>query len=289
MYYRRKAIVALLQTFGRELSPTRFQYLLFLFTRRQKDPAYEFVPGTEGPFSFQAESDKGTMIKYELLEDKDDWVVLTEQDYREELKGDDQDILVDLYDQYEGESYHKLFNDICREFPFYAIRSDPEALEEEVRKRVEQSRPVNREQKIYTIGYEGIKAETYMNRLLQNDVRLLVDVRKNSMSRKFGFSKSQLQEMCDELDITFMHVPELGIAKEKRKDVDTRAEYQELFREYEETILPKRTQQLEKLYGLYREYQRVALTCYEKDPKDCHRHKITNRLESTFEIPVEHL
>lgn len=44
MYYRRKAILAILEKFGGELKPTHFQKLLLLFTRQQQKPVYEFVP-----------------------------------------------------------------------------------------------------------------------------------------------------------------------------------------------------------------------------------------------------
>ena len=44
MYYRRKILLALLEEFGGELANTDFQKLLFLFTERQNERSYDFVP-----------------------------------------------------------------------------------------------------------------------------------------------------------------------------------------------------------------------------------------------------
>ncbi len=291
MYYRRKAVLALLQEFGGELPSGRFRKLLFVFTRNQNNPAYQFVPARQGPYSFQVMSDKGTMTKYELLEDSEDWKVRTTEDYTEELKGRDKKLLVELQDRFGQSGDEELLQFIYKEYPFYAIRTDIQDthLSDAEKQRIEQCRPVTNGQKLYTIGYEGIKAETYMNRLLEKSINLLVDVRKNSMSRKFGFSKSQLQHMCNTLDIKFLHMPELGIEAEKRKDLETQEEYDELFEEYEQKMLPNRIERLEELYRLYEEYKRLALTCYEKNPEHCHRNKITGFLRQNFELPVEHL
>jgi hypothetical protein len=47
---------------------------------------------------------------------------------------------------------------------------------------------------IVTIGYEGRSLEAFLNLLLQNSVTLLCDVRRNPLSRKYGFSKSTLSK-----------------------------------------------------------------------------------------------
>lgn len=291
MYYRRKVILALLQQFGGELKPTPFQKLLLIFTRRQKKPAYEFVPYKYGAFSFQTMSDKGTMIKYGLLKDKKHWVTNTDEDYITQLNGYDQNILTKLYTQFKDYSPEDLIKYTYREYPYFAIRSQiaEKHLQKNDLKKIGLFRPQNDEHKLFTIGYEGIKAEEYMNKLLQKDIQLLIDVRKNSMSMKFGFNKSQLRRMCNNLGIKFIHIPELGIESDKRKNLDTKADYEELFNEYEQEILPQRKKQLKRLYSLFKKYDRVAITCFEKEHKSCHRHKVSDHLQNEYEVPIEHL
>ena len=290
MYYRRKVILALLQQFGGKLKPTRFQKLLLVFTRQQKSPAYEFIPYKYGAYSMQARSDKGTMIKYELLKDSDIWQTNVDEDYISQLKITDQEILKELYSRFKGADYRDLVSYTYREYPFYAINSEiaSKYLDATGLNSIELVRPQNKNQKLYTVGYEGIKVEAYMNKLVSKDVRLLVDVRKNSMSMKYGFNKSQLKSMCKKLGIEFIHLSELGIESDKRKNLDSKADYEELFEEYEKT-LPERTEQLEELYSLFKEYKRVAITCFEKEHTSCHRHKVSDYLNSKYEVPIEHL
>ncbi|MDX1639507.1 MAG: DUF488 domain-containing protein [Balneolaceae bacterium] len=284
-------MLALLRELGKEVTPERFQKLLFLMCQRQEDPVYRFIPGPNGPHSFQAESDKGTMIKYELLDDHRYWSLKTATDYREQIKEADRKTLAALVDQFGNDTAEQLLVYICQAYPFHALRVDLRNLSvsASVIDRVEAERPKDGAPKVLTIGYEGIKAESYMNRLLLNQVSCLVDVRKNAMSRKFGFSKSRLQRMCNVLNIRYLHVPELGIASEKRKHLNSREEFDALFREYEKQMLPKREEQLKELYHVYREHGRIALTCYERQPEECHRHKIAEYLIEHYDVTVQHL
>ena len=291
MYYRRKVILALLEKFGGELKSTHFQKLLLLFTRRQRKPAFEFVPYKYGAFSFQARADKGTMIKYGQLKDSRPWVFSADQSYLGELNQTDQKILDDLWKEFKNYSTEELVRYTYREYPFYATRSEiaEKLLTEDEWKRVELSRPKNNGNKLYTIGYEGISAEEYMNRLYSRQVNLLVDVRKNSMSMKYGFSKSQLKNMCQKMGIGFLHIPELGIESKKRQKLDTQKDYERLFKEYEEHTLPNKENEIILLKELVEKNERVAITCFEREHTSCHRHKISDHLQTKYGVPVEHI
>ena len=47
-------------------------------------------------------------------------------------------------------------------------------------------------------------------------IGLLCDVRKNPLSRKFGFSKKKLKHITETVGIKYVHIPELGIESDKR-------------------------------------------------------------------------
>lgn len=291
MYYRRKVILAILQKFGGALKSTQLQKLLLIFTRQQQSPAYEFIPYKFGAYSMQARSDKGTMIKYGLLEDAKDWSTNVGDDYITQLNDKDQKILIDLYTRFPNANYQDLVTYTYKEYPFFAINSEitAEYLDESDLNLIVFHRPHNDSNKLYTIGYEGVKAEAYMNKLVCKDVKLLVDVRKNSMSMKYGFNKSQLESMCSKLGIDFIHISELGIESDKRQNLDTKADYEKLFDDYEKETLPNRTEQLEQLYHLFKKYNRLAITCFEKEPSCCHRHKVSDFLAQKYGVPIEHL
>jgi len=83
---------------------------------------------------------------------------------------------------------------------------------------------------LFTIGYEGITVEHYLNTLIKNGVQVLCGVRNNPLSRKFGFSKSSLQKYFGNIGIEYIHFPELGIKSEKRNNLNSYEDYQNLFR-----------------------------------------------------------
>ena len=176
-----------------------------------------------------------------------------------------------------------------REYPYYAINSeiisrlfhDDAVMWEKIKCVKEQYKQA--EQVLFTIGYEGRSLESFMNVLVQNDVHLLCDVRKNLLSRKFGFTKDRLEQTTKVMGIKYLHIPSLGIESAKRKSLDTQADYLTLFDEYKKT-LPYHKSQLESLYKQLCSHVRIALMCFEKEPEMCHRHVIRDYL--CHEYPI---
>jgi uncharacterized protein (DUF488 family) len=132
---------------------------------------------------------------------------------------------------------------------------------------------------VVTIGYEGKSLESYLNQLLQDSVTLLCDVRRNPLSRKYGFAKGTLSKACEGVGVRYEHLPELGIASEERKDLVTQADYDALFETYERETLPRQTEALNRIRHWVAEGERVALTCYEAHACQCHRHCVAEALE----------
>ena len=128
-----------------------------------------------------------------------------------------------------------------------------------------------------------------MNRLLHAGVTLLCDVRRNPLSRKYGFSKSTLSKGCEGVGIRYEHLPELGIASEERRELHTQADYDALFAVYERESLPKQSEALAKIRGWIAAGDRVALTCFERLPEQCHRHCVAEALERATGKVAVHL
>ena len=170
-----------------------------------------------------------------------------------------------------------------RRHPFYAIRSEIAdrvlAGDAAALRVIEATRPDASRPGLCTIGYEGCALENYLNRLLRDGVTLLCDVRRNPISRKYGFSKGTLSKACEGVGIRYEHLPELGIASEERRELNTQADYDALFAVYERESLPKQTESLAKIHGWIEVGARVALTCFEKLPHQCHRHCVAEALE----------
>ena len=78
MYYRRKILMALIETFGGRMYPISLQKSLFLFTREQEpeERVYSFVPYKYGCFSFNVNHDISVLEKTGYLRSEDKEIVI---------------------------------------------------------------------------------------------------------------------------------------------------------------------------------------------------------------------
>jgi uncharacterized protein (DUF488 family) len=132
---------------------------------------------------------------------------------------------------------------------------------------------------LYTLGYEGKNVEEFMASLREHKIAMLVDVRRNPISRKPGFSKKGLEERCRAEGLEYRHMPELGISSQERKEVRTPEDRAALFRRYKERTLESEQAALESLKKFVLFHKRVALVCFELHPEDCHRSLVSHALQ----------
>ena len=145
---------------------------------------------------------------------------------------------------------------------------------------------------LFTIGYEGISIDGYINKLIANHIKTLVDVRKNAYSNKFGFTKKEFQYCLEKSEIKYIHIPELGIESEKRQELKTAKSSGEmplfgasqvtvaenkLFDDYKNNLSSKQ-KYIDKLLEILDTDKLIAITCFEADYKCCHRHILAESL-----------
>lgn len=274
MFYRRKIILALLQVFDGHLPKISLQKLLFLFTNRQMKPDYDFVPYKYGCYSFSANADLTAMVKHgQLFEDQMSFTKIDSVDYVKTLNEKDKKILIEVKTNYGNLTTNSLMKLTYLNYQYFAINSvkAKEILNEEQYDMVLKAKPINANTILYTIGYEGISLEEYLNRLVKNDVKVLVDVRNNALSMKFGFSKKQLKTFCASLNIEYLHIPEVGIQSDQRQELKTQTDYDKLFDIYKNQNLKKTVSHQQKILNLLKDRKRIALTCFEANICQCHR------------------
>lgn len=295
MYYRRKILLSLIQVFEGELEKIQLQKLLFLFTRFQKDKkAFDFVPYKFGCFSFQANADLSTLKKYGIVSDNDKfWKKEDEVNYLNELKKEDKKTITDFRIIYANKTSDDLINLTYKRYPYYSINSSiaEKYLTPEELKNLDNYRSFEDEIVLFTIGYEGITLETYLNKLIKNNIKVLCDVRKNALSMKYGFSKSQLKNACNGVGIEYVHIPEVGINSEKRQELKTQNDYDCLFEEYKEKNLTNSIDSQTEILNLLTKNRRIALTCFEADICQCHRKHLSEAITKLkgFKYKLEHL
>ena len=292
---RQRLLIGLLDSFDYPLSNLQFQKLLFLYCQESVSPSpYEFVPYRFGAFSFTSYADRRKLTDHGLLVDEESTWQLTPSGRRSALSFRHATIasFVDRHRTLRGDA---LVAEAYRRFPYYAIRS--EIAEKALRgdkttlRRIDAARPQPTPSTLLTIGYEARSLEGYLNVLLQAGVTLLCDVRRNAVSRKYGFSKSTLGNACATIGIRYEHLPELGISAERRRMLRGRTDYRRLFREYEQHYLPRQLEALATTIQWIQSGECVALTCYERDAEDCHRSRAAVEIDRQICMrpPVRHL
>jgi len=294
MYYRRKILLALLEAFDNKLDKTSLQKLLMLVSKEQLKPDFHFVPYKFGCYSFQATADLQTMSKYNQVALLcNDWIKTDTTAYLPGLKEHDRQAIRYIKQQYGNKSSDELIRITYLKYPHLAINSvmAKDLLTPDQYQNVIEARPQSNKTILFTIGYEGVSLEEYINKLIVNDVKILCDVRKNSFSMKFGFSKSQLQAACNGVGIEFVHIPQLGIDSDKRKTLNSQEDYDNLFSQYRLDVLTHTQVYQERIMDLLTKHKRIALTCFEANIYQCHRSHLANALvkHPSFEFELKHL
>lgn len=140
--------------------------------------------------------------------------------------------------------------------------------------------------RIFTLGYEGLYIDEFLDFLLKKKIKVLVDVRKNPVSRKKGFSKNKLAAHLKEQGIEYYHFPDIGVPSAWRKLAKAKKLSREkMFRDYDRKILPKRNDLLKEILKISK--RRTALLCFERDALDCHRSFITKRMKKVTNQKIE--
>ncbi len=293
MLYRKKVLLAFIEALGCQVTRTDLQKLLFLLSRVQEQPSYHFVPYRYGCYSFNLDADKRGLTRLGLVSTDDNWVLASQESYLPSLMPEDRSAIDTVTRQVKGLRGRELIRHVYLTHPYYAINSEilQEVLDPTEQQTINSSRPQADSPRLFTLGYEGVSLEQFLNRLIENSVSVLCDVRRNAVSMKYGFSKRTLEGGCRGVGIDYLHFPKLGIESRQRQQLHSQADYDSLFRGYRETTLLQNRDALESIIGLMDTHGSVALTCFEADSAQCHRSCVADALFSNpaFSYPILHL
>lgn len=293
MFYRQKVLLALIELCGGKLSNTDLEKLLFLFCQTIQENHYDFFPYKYGAFSFISYYDKRKLIERGLLKDAEHFELISSTSYVDKLQSKDRVALRSFVYRTAKFRGQELVRKSYLEYPQYVSRSTiaKTILTQEEYFKISSFWSLETKPTLFTIGYEGRSIDQYLCQLLTNNINVLIDVRKNPLSRKHGFSQNDLQAYAEKAGVQYYHLPELGITSHLRKNLNGKQSYEKLFEYYALTILPAQGPSLDKIKQLLLKYCRVALTCFEAEYRMCHRHKIAElfELNTNLDIPVVHI
>ena len=293
LLYRQKVLLALLEVFRGNADSTDFLKLMFLYCAYNKQKHYSFFPYRFGCFSFEIYKDKRILTEKGLLADMDRFSVAQNTGMLYQLNASERRQMLDFARQLGDIRGDALIRKTYLEFPEYTVKSE---IKDRILSPDEQAglfsvpddlfKP---EPSIYTIGYEGIGIDEYLNKLIKNKLDVVVDVRKSPNSMKFDFNARALNNFLSKAGMEYIGIPDLGIPAEQRLTLDSMADYQALFEIYDREILPGRMSQVRCIAELIAAGKKVALTCFEAKHTMCHRYRIAVCLNREYGYPVVNL
>jgi uncharacterized protein (DUF488 family) len=125
---------------------------------------------------------------------------------------------------------------------------------------------------LYTIGYEDLRIDQLVNKLRENQIDTVVDVRLNASSRRPGFSKRALTSALSAAGIGYLHERDLGNPPETR-DAFRNGPVEEGRRQMKQRLENGSSEALGRLVDRARR-ERVAVLCVEVADHRCHRQVI---------------
>jgi len=287
MFYRRKVLLALLEVYNGSLKRTDCEKLLFNFCQITGKNFYDFFPYKYGPFSFMSYFDKRRLTELGLLKQADDFQINTGHSYLEELEPVDKRALLNFKANIGSLRGEKLVKKTYREFPQFASRSKiaERLFDAEELKQIKFAWNKDTKPFVFTLGYEGLTIDAFLNKLINNNISAIVDVRNNPQSMKYGFSKKSFKQYIENAGMKYFHIPELGIPSSMRKGLGESISHENLFQIYRTKLLPEHEEAQTRLLNLITENSRIALICFEADHHFCHRSTLVEYLQKRGPLP----
>jgi uncharacterized protein (DUF488 family) len=280
---RQKILLSYIYLSGKIESKTVLTKSVFLLCKEEMGgkEIYDFFPYYFGPYSFSLDRidiknlvDRGliTDFPYEIKDEIFAKKILSNLDNKVVYA------INHIYFKYGKLKAWEIKNYVYKKFPYFAIRNKNNPA------FYSANDPANQQDmqdsKILTIGYEGRSIDRFLDDLIKNNVKVLVDVRNNPRSRKHGFSGNTIKHYAEEVNVEYLSVPELGISSQYRQELNTMDDYAKIFALYRNKVLPNSSAKLNLLKNLIISKKRIALMCFERDYKKCHRSILSEELKN---------
>lgn len=271
LFNRQKVLLNTIENLNQKNINSRRAIVKSLFILREehdfseKMPFYHFFAYKQGPFSHLCFDDLRKLRDNNLVDEEE--TTITPKG-KEVLNGAGRE-----YNHTIKTMLNKLPNEeritgyVYQKYPEFTVKS--ELIEHTPKKSLPG---------LFTIGYEGKDIDQFLNALVSNKIELLIDIRRNPFSMNFVYIKDTLQKKLKDVGIDYLHIPELGIESEQRKNLNTKADYEELFAKYRQA-LPIKEVYINRIIELGTT-KRIALLCFEADSTFCHRGEVAKIIKS---------
>jgi len=130
---------------------------------------------------------------------------------------------------------------------------------------------------VFTIGYEGREIDDFIDRLKKYRITRLIDVREIPLSRKKGFSKTELRKRVESAKIEYFHFRSLGSPSNIRHRLKIDHNYERFFKAYG-IYLENNNAAISEAYDLMQNGL-TCIMCFERFPEKCHRSTVVQRIK----------
>lgn len=226
---------------------------------------YHFFAYKQGPFSHLCFDDLRKLRDNNFVDEEEIAITPKGKEVLSQVGREHNKTIKTMLNKFPNEK--KITDYVYQKYPGYAIKSE----------LIEQ-KPKNSSPGFFTIGYEKKDIDQFLNALVRNNIELLIDIRKNPFSMNFSYIKDALQKKLKDVGIDYLHIPELGIESEERKNLNTKADYDKLFAKYRQTLHLKEVY-INRIIELGTT-KRVVLLCFEADCNFCHRGEVAKVIKS---------
>ncbi|MDY0304294.1 MAG: hypothetical protein RBQ65_06630 [Sphaerochaeta sp.] len=176
MLSRRTVLLSLLAQSERPMTTIRANLLLALLSEGEEKPPFSFIPTESGPYSIDLLHDLRAFVKAgkvtlegEAITLQDDAIDPASHDLGETEQG----LLLEGLARYGSRSDDVLLAAILERRPYYGIRTGrSDRAIEEIRGRI-----ASAARGLYTLGYEGLSIDQFINHLITANIKTVVDVR----------------------------------------------------------------------------------------------------------------
>lgn len=228
-------------------------------------PFYHFFAYKQGPFSHLCFDDLRKLRENNLIDQEETAITETGKVVLNKAGRIHSQIIKNMLKSFPNEK--KITDYVYQKYPEYTVKSE-----------LIQQKPKKSLPGFFTIGYEKKDIDQFLNALVSNQIELLIDIRRNPFSMNFIYIKDTLMKKLKDVGIDYLHIPELGIESEERKNLNTKADYEELFAKYRQT-LPIKEVYINRIIELGTT-KSIALLCFEADCDFCHRREVAKVIKS---------
>jgi uncharacterized protein (DUF488 family) len=132
--------------------------------------------------------------------------------------------------------------------------------------------------RFYTLGYQGIYLDTFIEALRSENIGTLLDVRAVPWSRREEFSKRNLEASLVKAGINYIHLEKAGNPAAKRPETKIHEKVYANYRAYVDAN-PNVLEEVLIQIRIARDSGKPAcLMCKESDPQHCHRSSLVQAL-----------